>query len=59
MNRWYKVTVQATLFDPWVVICEWGSRSNTYLRVRLLPTNSLEEATSLAERIIIRKIKQG
>jgi predicted DNA-binding WGR domain protein len=59
MNRWYNVTVQATLFDPWLVVCEWGSRSSASMRVHVLPAESLEEAMSLAENIITRKLKQG
>jgi len=30
VNRWYFVTVQATLLDPVAVVTAWGSRENEY-----------------------------
>ncbi|MGB9800426.1 MAG: hypothetical protein ACPLUL_10065 [Thermanaerothrix sp.] len=28
--RWYVVAVQATLLEPWAVVCGWGSLRNRY-----------------------------
>lgn len=59
MDRWYSVCVQRTLLDPVAVICSWGNRRTNYLRTRVFPTESLEEATELADDIVIRKVRRG
>jgi predicted DNA-binding WGR domain protein len=59
MNRWYSVCVQRTLLDPVAVVCAWGNRRTNYLRTRVLPAGSLEEATELADDIVNRKIRRG
>jgi predicted DNA-binding WGR domain protein len=59
MFRWYSVTVTPTLFEPFEVLCQWGSLRTRYQRFRLLPCASQEEAQCLAHRIIHRKLKRG
>ena len=59
MNRWYSVSVQPTLLDPWAVICAWGSRRTSYMRLRVLPAESSEAATLLADNIVTRKVRRG
>lgn len=59
MDRWYSVFVQPTLLDSVAVVCAWGNRRTNYLRMRVLPAESLEEATKLADDIVTRKIRRG
>lgn len=59
MDRWYLVTVQATLFDPVAVITAWGSRETTYQQMRISPAGSEEEALDLAARIVGQKLRRG
>lgn len=59
MDRWYSVCVQPTLLDPVAVVCAWGNRRTNYLRTRVLPAASLEEATEIADDIVNRKIRRG
>lgn len=59
MNRWYSVSVQPTLFDQAAVVLAWGSRRTRYVRVRVIPAPSLDEAHQLAEKIVRRKLKKG
>ena len=59
MDRWYSVCVQRTLLDPVAVVCAWGNRRTNYLRTRVLPTESLEEARKVADDIVIRKVRRG
>lgn len=59
MDRWYLVTVQATLFEPVAVVVAWGSRETTYQQLRVLPAESEEEARALAESIVMQKLKRG
>lgn len=59
MDRWYLVTVQATLFDPVAVITAWGSRETTYQQMRIFPARSKEEALQLAVRIVGQKLRRG
>lgn len=59
MDRWYLVTVQATLFDPVAVITAWGGRATTYQQMRIFPAGSEEEALDLAARIVGQKLRRG
>ena len=59
MNRWYMVQIQPTLLDPIAVICSWGNRDTAWVRSRILPMGSREQAQEEAEKIIATKIKRG
>ncbi len=59
LNRWYVVTVQATLFDEVAVICGWGRRGTEQARWRILPAENQQEADELASKIVQRKIQRG
>lgn len=59
INRWYFVTVQATLLDTVAVVTAWGSRENEYQQIRALPMASWAEAEILAEQIVRAKLKRG
>jgi len=58
-NRWYLVSVQATLFQPCAVIVAWGRRDNDFQRWRVIPVESGAQANQLAAKIVERKIKRG
>ena len=59
MDRWYSVSVQPTLLDPWAVICAWGSRRTNYLRIRVLPAETREAALIKADDVVVRKVRRG
>ena len=59
LNRWYLVSVQATLFDPCAVIVAWGRRDNEFQRWRTISVDTPEKASQLAEKIVKRKIQRG
>ena len=59
MHRFYEVHVQSTLLDSHAVVCTWGSVKNLYQRVRIIKTESQEEAEKLEGEITGRKKKQG
>jgi predicted DNA-binding WGR domain protein len=59
MDRWYFVGVQPTLLDPWAVVCAWGNRRTRYMRVRLLPAESLKVAKEIAAGIVAQKVRRG
>ena len=59
MARFYEVHVQSTLLDSHAVVCTWGSIKNGYHRVRMIKTQSVDEAEKIAERIIQQKTKKG
>jgi len=59
MARFYEVHVQSTLLDSHAVICTWGSMKNGAHRVRMIKTQTKEEAEQIAERIIQQKVKRG
>jgi predicted DNA-binding WGR domain protein len=58
-NRWYLVSVQATLFQPCAVIVAWGRRDNDFQRWRVIPVTSRAQADQLAAKIVERKIRRG
>ena len=59
MARFYEVHVQSTLLDSHAVVCTWGSIKNGYHRVRMIKTQSIDEAEKIAEQIIQKKTKKG
>jgi predicted DNA-binding WGR domain protein len=58
-NRWYLVSVQTTLFQPWAVVVAWGRRDTDFQQWRMLPAQSKLQADQLAAKIIARKIRRG
>lgn len=58
VDRWYTVLVQPTLFEPVAVTCAWGNRQTAWQRMRIFPSESLEDAMALAEEIVAQKIRQ-
>jgi predicted DNA-binding WGR domain protein len=58
-NRWYLVSVQATLFHPCAVVIAWGRWDNDFPRWRLIPMESGALADQLAADIVERKIRRG
>ncbi len=58
-NRWYLVSVQATLFHPCSVVVAWGRRDNDFQQWRVIPLESMALAKLVAEKIVERKIKRG
>ena len=59
MDRWYLVTIQATLFAPVAVVTAWGSNQTAYQQMRASPAGSVAEATSMADEIVRAKLKRG
>ena len=59
MDRWYMVTVQATLFDEVAVICGWGRRGTEQARWRIFPMEDRRIAEELAAHIVRKKIQRG
>ena len=59
VNRWYAVSVQATLFCPHAVLCGWGRRGSAFTRWRIIPTESRAQADELAAKIVAAKKKKG
>ena len=58
-NRWYMVSVQATLFYPCSVVIAWGRRDNDFQQWRVIPAESRAQADKVAAKIVERKIKRG
>ncbi len=58
MQRWYRVEVTSTLFDPLAVVCSWGRLGTTYQRRRILPVENQAQADDLAARILAKKLKR-
>ena len=59
LNRWYLVSIQATLFSPCAVVVAWGRRDNAFQRWRAIQVESPEQAQVLATKIVSSKIKRG
>ena len=59
INRWYMVSVQQTLLEPVAVVCAWGSRKSRWQQLRVLPVDTCEAATKLADKIVKNKQKRG
>jgi len=58
-NRWYMVSVQATLFHPCAVVVAWGRRDNDFQQWRVIPVESRAKADQVAAKIVERKIRRG
>jgi len=58
-NRWYMVSVQATLFCPCSVVVAWGRRDNDFQQWRVIPVESRAQADQVAAKIVDSKIKRG
>ena len=58
-NRWYLVSVQATLFHPCSVVIAWGRRDNDFQQWRVIPVESRAQADQVAAKIVESKIKRG
>lgn len=59
MYRFYEVHAQSTLLDQHSVVCTWGSFKSRYHRVRMIKTETNEEAEKIAQQIIKIKTKRG
>jgi|GEM_PF-1915875 len=59
LNRWYLVSVQATLFSPYAVVIAWGRRDTEFQQWRALPAESPSKAEQLAAKIIQHKLRRG
>jgi len=59
MNRWYSVSIQPTLLDPWAVVCAWGRWHTGYQRVRVLSAESPEAAEEMAAEVVAQKLHRG
>jgi predicted DNA-binding WGR domain protein len=58
MARYYRMTVQPTLFGEWAVVREWG-RLGSGGQVRVVPYPSKGEAVELVSAIVRRKSQRG
>jgi len=59
LNRWYLVSVQATLFYPCAVIIAWGRRDNGFQQWRAIPADTPVQAQELAYKIVKKKLQRG
>lgn len=59
MDRWYLVTVQATLFEPLAVVCAYGSRRTNWQQVRIIPAGNPTLAQEIAQTIVSTKLRRG
>lgn len=59
LNRWYLVSIQATLFFPCAVIIAWGRRDNDFQQWRAIPIETPAQAQELANRIVKKKLQRG
>jgi len=59
MNRWYLVSIQATLFFPCAVVIAWGRRDNDFQQWRAIPVDTFDQAQELAVRIVKKKLQRG
>ena len=59
MDRWYSVSVQPTLLEPWAVVCAWGRRHTGYQRVRVVLADSSETAEEIAAGVVAQKLRRG
>jgi len=59
LNRWYLVSIQATLFFPCAVVVAWGRRDNDFQQWRAIPAETPVQAQELANRIVKKKLQRG
>ncbi|HNT25837.1 MAG TPA: WGR domain-containing protein [Anaerolineales bacterium] len=59
LDRWYLVSIQATLFFPCAVVIAWGRRDNNFQQWRAIPVDTLDHAQELANKIVKKKLQRG
>ncbi len=59
MDRWYTVDVQPTLFADVAVVCRWGSRRNTFQRIRVVALREGQRAEDVAQAMMTQKMRRG
>lgn len=59
MYRYYEISIQATLFEPFAVLCTWGSLVSAFRCQRIIPAKDLAEAELMAGRVLRKKLKRG
>lgn len=59
LNRWYLVSIQATLFFPCAVVIAWGRRDNDFQQWRAISVETSDQAQELANRIVKKKLQRG
>lgn len=59
LNRWYLVSIQATLFFPCAVVIAWGRRDNDFQQWRAISVETPAHAQELANRIVKKKLARG
>jgi predicted DNA-binding WGR domain protein len=59
MNRWYLVTIQATLLDPVAVVCLYGRRHTSGHHIWVRPAATAAEAEEIAAAIVAKRLKRG
>lgn len=59
MYRWYAVGIQNTLVDGIAVVVGWGSLKSSLQQWRTQQVNSLDEAKTIKDKILLKKLKKG
>ena len=59
MYRWYAVGIQNTLVDSIAVVIGWGSLKSSFQQWRTHQVNSLEEANTIKDKILLARFKKG
>jgi predicted DNA-binding WGR domain protein len=59
MYRWYAVGIQNTLVDGIAVVIGWGSLKSSFQQWRTHQVNSLEEANTIKDKILLARFKKG
>ena len=59
MYRWYAVGIQNTLVDGIAVVIGWGSLKSSLQQWRTHQVNSLDEANTIKDKILLTKLKKG
>ena len=57
--RWYRISLQAALFSPRVVVTEWGSLRSAYYRQKARAVDSEAEAHHLIQRTLAIRLRRG
>jgi hypothetical protein len=57
--RWYTVGWWPTLWDTWIVLCEWGRTGQEPRGVRLRECATLDVALMLAAAVIELRLRHG
>ncbi|HNS37558.1 MAG TPA: WGR domain-containing protein [Anaerolineaceae bacterium] len=59
MYRWYRISLQASLFSPLVVVTEWGSLHSAFHRQKARPAATEDEAHQLIQRTLAVRLRRG